>query len=715
MKNKYFLKTFLIIIFYFCLLRIPIFSADSDIRLNSLGFQPSYNKYASIDMTCTNFYVVTVPAGVTVYTGTVGNAINATDSGETVRVADFSSLTTEGTYCVNVPGVGNSATFSINKTVYNNAFFMAMKAMYLARCGTAVSYTYPADGNTYSHAACHVSEDAYLDYVGGPAGETKTSTMGWHDAGDYNKYVVNAAITLGMMFMAWEQFQNKINQIPLNLPMTAVGYPEYLEETKWEMDWLLTMQASNGGVYDKVSEKGFCGFIMPDTDTADSYFWGWNSIGSVETATFCAVMAMGSRLYAPYDSTYSTACLNAAYSAYSYLTNNPTNTTANLTGCSTGDYSTSDADEARLWAAAEMWETTDNSVFLTDFETRANSYSPTYVDADFDWSNDKNLGMYTYVLSTKSGRNATLLANIQNNIISDADGITTTVFSHPYGRPLGTNYYWGCNGGNERTAMLLQIANQLSPNTNYLNSVLDAIGYVYGRNMHDRSYVTGMGINPPMNPHHRPSGADNITNPWPGYMVGGSPGNNSQDPILTLTPTGLPPAQYWADQEMSWSSNEVAINWQGALIYSLAGVIDFDIPNTITPTLTISPVVTVTPTLTKTPVVTPTLTVIPLPHKDNAIYPNPINYLTSQYIHFCFNLDQDEKDICIRIYTFAYRMVNEFHLYNTAQGWNDIKVNARDCFNDFDMGNGIYYCSIYKNKNGTFQQINHPIAIVVLK
>jgi hypothetical protein len=103
--------------------------------------------------------------------------------------------------------------------------------------------------------------------------------------------------------------------------------------------------------------------------------------------------------------------------------------------------------------------------------------------------------------------------------------------------------------------------------------VIDAISYLYGRNTHDRSYVTGVGIYAPMNPHHRPSGADGIVNPWPGYLVGGSPGNNQQDPVLTLTPTGLAPADYWADQQGSYSSNEVCLNWQGALVYALSGCI----------------------------------------------------------------------------------------------------------------------------------------------
>ncbi len=543
-----------------------------DIRLNSLGFLPTGDKKASIDVSCTTFNLVRASDGTAVSTGTVSGPFAAADSGETIWIADFSSYTTPGTYFLSVPGVGNSIDFNIADGIYNNAFYMAMKALYLARCGTAVSYTYPADSNTYAHGLCH-DNDAYLDNVGGPAGATKTSKEGWHDAGDYNKYIVDAGETLGMLFIGWEQFQNKISQIPLNLPVTAAGYPEYLEEIKWETDWFLTMQTANGGVYDKVSEVTFCGFIMPEANTVNRYFWGYNNIGTVETAIFCATMAMASRIFAPYDSAYSTTCLNEANAAYSYLINNPVDTVANVSGCGTGNATSSDPEQARLWAAAEMWETTGNSAMLTDFETRAASYAPNYVDVDFDWEGDKNLGMYTYALSAKAGRNPALLAAIQNNIIYDANSITTTTASHPYGRPLGTNYYWGCNGSNARTSMLLQIANQLSPSTNYINGVIDAVSYLYGRNTHDRSYVTGVGIYAPMNPHHRPSGSDGIVNPWPGYLVGGSAGNNQQDPVLTLTPTGLPPAEYWADQQNSWSSNEVCLNWQGALVYALSGCI----------------------------------------------------------------------------------------------------------------------------------------------
>jgi endoglucanase len=65
-------------------------------------------------------------------------------------------------------------------------------------------------------------------------------------------------------------------------------------------------------------------------------------------------------------------------------------------------------------------------------------------------------------------------------------------------------------------------------------------------------------ILPPMNPHDRRSGADNIPEPWPGYIVGG--GQNATD---------------WLDDVKSYSTNEVAINWQAALVFALADFINY--------------------------------------------------------------------------------------------------------------------------------------------
>jgi endoglucanase len=94
----------------------------------------------------------------------------------------------------------------------------------------------------------------------------------------------------------------------------------------------------------------------------------------------------------------------------------------------------------------------------------------------------------------------------------------------------------------------------MSPNPAYVNTALDAIGHLFGRNYYGRSYVTGLGHRPPLNPHDRRSGADDIKEPWPGYLIGG--GHSA---------TG------WNDAQEDYKTNEIAINWQAGLVYALAG------------------------------------------------------------------------------------------------------------------------------------------------
>ena len=77
--------------------------------------------------------------------------------------------------------------------MFRDALTSAMLGMYGQRCGQAVSIQLGDDH--WSHKACH-RNDAYLNFL---TGETtkKDSTGGWHDAGDYGKYVTNGAFSAG--------------------------------------------------------------------------------------------------------------------------------------------------------------------------------------------------------------------------------------------------------------------------------------------------------------------------------------------------------------------------------------------------------------------------------------------------------------------------------------------------------------------------------------
>lgn len=524
-------------------------SQNAKFHFNSLGYLPNHAKVASISQPFKQFELVDIKTQKVVFKGKANGPFQQTDLDTKVWMADFSKLNNPGTYQIVLNDGSKSTEFIISPDIYNFAFTTSMRAFYLWRCGTAVSGEH--NGIKYEHDVCHL-EDGYLDYIG-QAGVQKDGTGGWHDAGDHGKYVVNAGITVGLMFFAWDHFNDKLKDWDFQLPETAPGYPQFLKEMKWETDWLLKMQYPDGSgrVSHKLTRINFSGMILPEDDQEKRYFTDWSSAA---TASFVGMMAQAARYFEPYDEAYAQRCLDAAKLSYQYLNNNQEQKRFVQGDFKTGGYQTGDEDD-RLWAAAEMWETTGGLIYLNDFESRLKAMD-TKVDENWDWGNVRNMGVYTYLLSKREGRDAQLLRQVKEQTIEVANSIVNKAKADIYNRPLGETYYWGCNGTVARQVMNLQVANMISPNPKYIETGLDAIHHLFGRNNYARSFVTGLGHQPPMFPHDRRSSADGIADPWPGYIVGG--GQTSIN---------------WVDEEASYSTNEVAINWQAALVYALAGFI----------------------------------------------------------------------------------------------------------------------------------------------
>ena len=58
---------------------------------------------------------------------------------------------------------------------------------------------------------------ASLKYLTGEDKPFK-SVGGWHDAGDFGKYVNNGAFAVGMLLAAWEQFTPSLATLALPIP-----------------------------------------------------------------------------------------------------------------------------------------------------------------------------------------------------------------------------------------------------------------------------------------------------------------------------------------------------------------------------------------------------------------------------------------------------------------------------------------------------------------
>jgi endoglucanase len=532
---------------------IPVWGADTEIsgaiRLNSLGFLPGADKPATIVGPCSDFAVKKADDGKTVYSGKVSGPFYQQEFNQNVWFADFTKVSTPGKYYLDVPGVGRSYEFEIGDKVYNSAYYTSMRAFYLWRCGTAVEGDY--NGVHYQQAACHM-QDGWEDYVG-KKDSRRDGIGGWHDAGDYGKYIVNAGMTAGSMFLAWEMYGDQLKQMKLDIPDTAPGYPDFLKELKWETDWLLKMQYPDGSgkVSHKLTSLNFEGFVMPQDDLNKRYFSDWSSEA---TANFVGTIAMAARVFKPYDAKYAQKCLDAAICSYDFLQKNPDDKKADLKDFHTGAYTGPDFDD-RIWAAAEMWETTGDAKYLKDFEARAMACRNKF-DEKWNWDKIKDLGMFTYLLSKRPGRDKEIVKSVQEDLITVANVLVFNGKSDIYARTMGDHYYWGSNGAIGSQTMILQVADTVAPNPEYKRTVLNSIGHLFGRNYYGRSYVTGLGHLPPLHTHDRRSGADKVEQPWPGYLVGG--GNSPTD---------------WVDLEKSFQTNEIAINWNATLVFALAGYI----------------------------------------------------------------------------------------------------------------------------------------------
>ena len=282
------------------------------VRINSLGYLPESPKIATVIAPGGPTFNVRSAADDSVaWSSMMGTKMTDELTGDTLFQADFSAFGTAGSFYIEVPGLGRSATFTVGADVYNNLLTRAMIGMYGQRCGTDVHIT--LDGETWGHAACHLHDGA-LKYLTGST-DVQASIGGWHDAGDYGKYTTNGAFSAGMMLAAWEQFQPAVSTLSLPIPEHGGAFPDFLAEVKWELDWLLTIPApdGSGGIPHKLTALNFEGFIMPETDTSTRYF---TPVGTAATADFVAVMAQAARIYQPYDADFAAKCLAAARLSY---------------------------------------------------------------------------------------------------------------------------------------------------------------------------------------------------------------------------------------------------------------------------------------------------------------------------------------------------------------------------------------------------------------
>ena len=185
------------------------------------------------------------------------------------------------------------------------------------------------------------------------------------------------------------------------------------------------------------------------------------------------------------------------------------------------------------------------------------------------WANVRTLAQCAYLRGTREGANTLARDNIRQSLLSLCQNILILRDNSGFRTALGTGeYYWGSNSQALNNAVLLILGRNEGGLQNGKRPPLEQLHYVLGVNVHGQSFVTGIGARTVMHPHHRPSGSDGIVAPVPGLLAGGPNHNITNDPVLSARFTSAtPPALCYVDDQGSYASNEICINWNAPLVF----------------------------------------------------------------------------------------------------------------------------------------------------
>lgn len=534
------------------------------IYVNQLGYLPNTRKIAAATFPC-NFKIMDTVKKQIVFEGTALDKGMDESSGDHMYELDFSALNTPGSYRIEAENGTCSHPFRIAADVYGSLKSALIKALYYQRCGCDLPEEY---AGVYTHDACHMDGaiflQDYLDQKENP--KTYDTTGGWHDAGDFGRYSSPAAVALAHLLYAYELFPDAL-QMSLNIPESDNEFPDILNECLYELTWLLKMQDSDGGVYHKLTSFSHADFVMPEEDRAQFLIY---PVSSMATADFTAVMALAARVFTNYYPDFAKKALDSARKAWAWLEAHPYVGFHNPEGSNTGEYDDDcDLDE-RLWASAELLRT-DRAV--STYAERFLEYSgASLTKTDFGWTDVSGLASLC-VLTDPEHHAGRLEESYRNTVLAEADRLLAIQEKSGYRLAmLPEDFVWGSNMVVCNRSMLFILAGLICEEKKslYAGAALEQLHYLLGRNALDISYVTGFGEHAFRNPHNRPTFADGIDLPMPGWVSGG-PYKAPCDPAaIAAIPKGTPPMKCYVDDVGSYSTNEITIYWNSPTVFMTA-------------------------------------------------------------------------------------------------------------------------------------------------
>jgi endoglucanase len=512
-------------------------------------------------------------------------------SGDRVHVIDFTPFRTAGKGYVLAVGAERSHPFAIGSGIYRQLKVDALAYYYHNRSGIEIAMPYAGQAQ-WARPAGHLSDRKVACAPEAECSYSLDVSGGWYDAGDHGKYVVNAGIAVWTLLDLYERALHLGKGIApfadgtLNIPERGNQVPDLLDEVRWELDFLLKMQVPDGEpkagmVHHKVHDESWTGLgLAPHEDAMRRLLY---PVSTAATLNLAAVAAQAGRIWKTIDAKFSARCVAAAEKAWAAAGKYP-NLLAKAGGPGGGGpYSDAHVEDEFYWAAAELYLTTKRAEYRKHLEaapdhlkvrTQVGESEEEGVPTSMTWQDVAALG--TLSLAVVPGAlSAADQKTARNAVVAAADAYLGILKTRGYRVPIDWGKAgkppWGSNSCLLNNLIVLALAGDFTGSQKYVNGVAAGMDYLLGRNPLDQSYITGHGARPLHNPHHRfwaRQANPKYPPPPPGALSGG-PNAGLQDPYVKAHRAGCVPEKCFADHIESYSTNEVAINWNAPLAWVL--------------------------------------------------------------------------------------------------------------------------------------------------
>jgi endoglucanase len=549
----------------------------SIIKIDQLGYRSGGEKLAIVSWpserrvekpfstmnSSTSFYLK--QGATTLYTGKLLGPKDDKNSGDTVFHADFSEYNQPGEELyIEVPGLTRSDKFALSEHPYRKGLYLGMRGYYYQRCGIELAAKHAGE---WTRGACHLGDGLY--YFKEEGAGSKKSVGGWHDAGDYGKKMMTAGPTVLILLSLCELFPDKLDSLGLKIPESGNGVPDILNEIRYELEWMLTMQEANGAVHHELIPLKFQ-FSTPQGTNPDRYLW---RLTSFATGDYAGAMAIAARLYRRYDAGFADSCLAAAELAWGFLEANPGvvppgGIKPKPPNPQTLGYQDDDDSDERFWAAAELYRTTGNDSYQ-DY-VRANVTDYLLVPG---WRNVRSHGAITYVYAVHANVDRQLQERLKQQLIGLADRELAKIEANAYKIGL-KGYWWGSNSAIMSQAMTLIHAYELCGEKRYLAGAEEQLHYILGRNSLDVCFLSGATDKSVKQIHNSWQSHAGFDQAIPGLLSGG-PNAAFQDHIIKRElPRSTSPAKCFVDIQGCYSCNENDIHYSAPFVFT-AGYFHF--------------------------------------------------------------------------------------------------------------------------------------------